>query len=260
MYVTRTNVEFQKIGLRGITLVAASGDQGAPGDSDPDCSGSGSKALSTIFPGASPWVMSVGATMLTNSTNVTKSAADPPVCSQYPCATSKTELVCSYPDALITSGGGFSNYVSLPAYQANFVNSYLKSGVKLPPSNTFNMSNRAYPDVSGLGHNFLIYVGGGWEQGDGTSCSSPILGAIFSLLNSWRMNNGKSPLGFAVPLLYQAFTADPTIFTDITTGDNKCTEQCCSKFGYEATKGWDPVTGLGTPNFPKLLKYVQSLP
>jgi subtilase family serine protease len=27
-YVERTNVEFQKVGLRGITLLAASGDQG----------------------------------------------------------------------------------------------------------------------------------------------------------------------------------------------------------------------------------------
>lgn len=74
-YVNRTNVEFQKIGLRGITLLAASGDQGkwfhcvnsgswfllgAPGDGNPDCDASGKKSLSTIFPGASPWVLSVG--------------------------------------------------------------------------------------------------------------------------------------------------------------------------------------------------------
>jgi subtilase family serine protease len=31
-YVTRTNTEFAKVTARGITLVAASGDQGAPGD------------------------------------------------------------------------------------------------------------------------------------------------------------------------------------------------------------------------------------
>ncbi len=59
-YVIRTNTEFQKAGLQGITLVAASGDQGAPGDDDPDCSIFKKDKLSTIFPGASPWVLSVG--------------------------------------------------------------------------------------------------------------------------------------------------------------------------------------------------------
>ena len=74
-----------------------------------------------------------------------------------------------------------------------------------------------------------------------TSCSAPVFAAIVSLLNSYRLNNGKPPLGFINPLIYQAFASDPTIFTDITTGDNKCTETCCDKWGYEATKGWDAV-------------------
>jgi len=261
-YVTRTNVEYQKIGLRGITLLAASGDQGAPGDSDPDCSGKGAKALSTIFPGASPWVVSVGATMLTES-NLTEvkvsNSTPPPICSKWACATSTTELVCTYPDALITTGGGFSNYVARPAYQAAAVNAYFAKNVTLPNAKSFNRTNRGFPDVSALGHNYLIYVDGQWEQVDGTSCSSPVFAAIISHLNAFRLNNNKPPLGFVLPLLYQAYAADPTIYTDITTGNNKCTEDCCGD-GYEAAVGWDPVTGLGTPNFPKLLKFVANLP
>jgi len=258
-YVERTNVEFQKIGLLGVTLVAASGDQGAPGDNDPDCDKK--KALSTIFPGASPWVLSVGATMLSNSSSDDEDAASPPpICKEYTCATSTTELVCTYPEALITTGGGFSNYVAQPSYQAAAVSAYLKSGITLPPKTDFNASNRGFPDVAALGHNYLIALQGEFEQVDGTSCSSPVFAAIIALLNSYRLNNNKPPLGFIVPLIYQAWGSDPTIFTDITTGDNKCTENCCDKWGYEATKGWDPVSGVGTPSFAKLLAFVQTLP
>jgi subtilase family serine protease len=75
-----------------------------------------------------------------------------------------------------------------------------------------------------------------------TSCSTPVWGGIISLLNSYRLNNNKAPLGYVVPLLYQAYASDPTIYTDVTTGNNKCTESCCTKdYGYEATTGWDPV-------------------
>jgi len=259
-YVNRVNVEFQKMGLRGITVLAASGDQGAPGDGDPYC-GDASAPLSTIFPGASPWVLSVGATMLANTSKLAaaKAGAEPPVCKNFQCANSTAEVACSYPEALITSGGGFSNYSPQPAFQADAVEAYLKSA-KLPPAAYFNASNRGFPDVSALGHNYLICATGSFEQVDGTSCSSPVFGAVIALLNGWRLNNNKSPLGYAVPLMYAAAKADPTTFIDITEGDNKCTESCCSQYGYETAVGWDPVTGLGSPNFPSMLKFVQSLP
>jgi hypothetical protein len=69
-------------------------------------------------------------------------------------------------------------------------------------------------------------------------------------------NNGKTSIGFANPLLYKMYAADKTTFTDITTGNNYCTEQCCGNAGFVATKGWDAVTGLGTPIFPKMQAYL----
>jgi len=257
-YVARVNAEFVKIGLRGITLLAASGDQGAPGDDNPNCGSTQGGALSTIFPGASPWVTSVGATMLVASKEVSD-VASAPICAKYKCANATAEGVCTYPTALITTGGGFSNYVARPLWQDQAVSAYLKSGVTLPDASNFNQSNRGFPDVSALGHNFLIALGSEWTGVDGTSCSSPVFGAVVSLLNDWRLNNNKTTLGFLNPVLYQAAAADVTTFKDIITGNNKCTEACCSTQGFEATKGWDPVTGLGTPNFPALLKFVQSL-
>lgn len=38
---------------------------------------------------------------------------------------------------------------------------------------------------------------------------------------------------------------------DITSGFNPG----CNTKGFEAVQGWDPVTGLGTPNYPKMLEY-----
>ncbi|KAF2070099.1 hypothetical protein CYY_008583 [Polysphondylium violaceum] len=251
-YVNRVNVEFQKIGLMGITLLAASGDQGAPGDGAPDCSTK--NPLSTIFPGASPWVTSVGATMLVaSSTSFTDNA---PVCSKQKCASSTTEAVCSYPDALITTGGGFSDYSPMPEWQQDAVQAYLKSSAAFPPHQYFNISNRAFPDISALGHNYYIIAGGSGQIVDGTSCSSPVIGGIVSLLNSYRLNNKKPTLGFLNPLLYQIGSS---AYTDITTGNNYCTESCCSKYGFQATKGYDAVTGLGTPIFKEFLAYVQGL-
>jgi tripeptidyl-peptidase-1 len=34
----------------------------------------------------------------------------------------------------------------------------------------------------------------------------------------------------------------------------------CGSPGFQASKGWDPVTGLGTPNYPKMLEYFLGLP
>ena len=41
---------------------------------------------------------------------------------------------------------------------------------------------------------------------------------------------------------------DPSVFNDITVGNNPG----CGTPGFNATKGWDPITGVGTPNFAKL--------
>jgi len=257
-YVTRVNNEFSKITGTGVTLLAASGDQGAPGDSNPYCDNTATP-LSTIFPGASPWVLSVGATM-TNPQGSPNNwdFSSIPACQQQTCTTISSEVVCTYPTSLITTGGGFSLYTPRPSWQSAAVTTYLNSGVALPPSNTFTAANRGFPDVAANGHAYLIAIDGSLEQVDGTSCSSPVFGAVVSLLNDWRLDQGKTPLGFFNPVAYAA--AAKGAFIDITSGNNMCTESCCSTTGFTATTGWDPATGVGTPNFISLLNYVQTLP
>merc|ERR1712137_871388 len=182
--------------------------------------------------------------------------------SSYKCASGGTEVAVSQPVAGFTSGGGFSTYTPRPSYQDSAVEGYLKSGVALPPSSYFNSSNRGYPDVAALGNNFAVYLNsyGGWTTVGGTSASSPTFASIASYLNSAAIKKTGKPLGFLNPLLYKMAAEQPSAFTDITVGDNKCTEDGCfsSCKGYDAHKGWDPVTGLGTPVATEMLSYVES--
>merc|ERR1719387_2206778 len=201
-YVKRVNTEFQKIGLRGVSLIVASGDSGANGRSDPMCS---DQKLHSSFPAASPFVTAVGATMLSNPVFSLKNP--PPVCTsgQFQCASGGTEVAVSVNAAGFTSGGGFSTYAPMPSYQKTVVDGYLKSGVKLPPQSYYNNTHRAYPDIAAMGNNFLIYMQqfGGWTGVGGTSASTPTVAGIAAYLNDLSYSKKGKPLGFLNPLLYQ---------------------------------------------------------
>eukprot|EP00026_Physarum_polycephalum_P003429 Phypoly_transcript_03440.p1 GENE.Phypoly_transcript_03440~~Phypoly_transcript_03440.p1 ORF type:complete len:705 (+),score=87.98 Phypoly_transcript_03440:71-2185(+) len=201
------------------------------------------------YPTSSPYVTSVSATQFLWNGNTVQS-----------------EVTASIQTgAKITTGGGFSTFQPQPSYQASAVSSYFKSGVTLPPSYGYNTSNRAYPDISFNGHNFVIAASNNTQNMDacpcfmlpvdGTSASSPSLAGLLSLINSQLIGMGKSPIGFANPALYQMFASDPSAFNDITQGSNRCNRAYCCEYGWSATQGWDPATGLGSPNFPNMVKY-----
>ena len=60
---------------------------------------------------------------------------------------------------------------------------------------------------------------------------------------------------------YRMAADAPDTFHDITVGDNICPEQYCGVDcrGFQATAGWDPVTGLGTPNAARMEAYISQL-
>jgi len=254
-YIARVNLEYAKMGLRGVSVCISSGDAGAPGRTNEGCDdGSG---VNPVFPGSSPYVTSVSATYLTGAGNGKSWTS--PLCKQYGCAQGSKELPTNFNVTGWTTGGGFGIYAEKrPAWQATAVEAYLKSGVKLPSN--FSRNGRGYPDVSALGH-FCPVVSGGSVMGvDGTSCSSPVFAGIVALLNDFQQGRGKPVLGFANPVLYKMWEDDPTIFNDVVEGNNWCTEmQCCAegKNGYPATTGWDPVTGLGTPNVGRMIEWLE---
>ncbi|KAJ7572670.1 family S53 protease [Mycena floridula] len=142
------------------------------------------------------------------------------------------------------SSGGFSNAFGQPDYQSTAVSAYLAT-LGSTNSGLFNASGRAFPDVSTQGQNVAIVNGGKAASVAGTSCSSPIFTSVVALINDKLISSGKSPLGFLNPFLY----AHPEMFTDVTEGSNPG----CSTQGFPAAAGWDPVTGLGTPQFDKML-------
>jgi len=88
-YNSRSDAEFQKLGLIGVSILAASGDDGAVGASR--CSGN-RFYFNPGYPATSPYVTSVGATMLIGKPQTSTSVA--PVCSEpgHVCAVNGQEV------------------------------------------------------------------------------------------------------------------------------------------------------------------------
>eukprot|EP00927_Polykrikos_kofoidii_P037338 TRINITY_DN3148_c0_g1_i1.p1 TRINITY_DN3148_c0_g1~~TRINITY_DN3148_c0_g1_i1.p1 ORF type:complete len:565 (-),score=77.54 TRINITY_DN3148_c0_g1_i1:242-1936(-) len=217
----RLNTEFMKAGARGISLLFASGDSGAT------CVGG---KFTPNTPASSPFVTAVGGTQPSSS---------------FPQPGSE--------EAIGLSSGGFSNYWATPDWQKDATATYLKQpGVPSSDSRGYNASGRGFPDIAAQATNFCVTPFGCAVAG--TSCASPTAAGVIGLLNDLRLQNGKAPLGFLNFFLYQNADA----FFDVTTGSS---DGCgwLSK-GWPATKGWDAVTGLGTPDYEKLAKVVTSLP
>jgi len=258
-FVIRLNTEWQKIGLRGVSIFVASGDSGTHGRTDSDCS---NPAFFPDFPASSPYVTSVGATQINNPVYL---PTQPALCTNngFQCVgTGGQEVAVSYDHANFASGGGFSNVASMPTYQTKAVNAYIHGGVSLPPQAYWNATGRAFPDISSLGADMLITVSGAVQTVGGTSCASPTVAGVFALFNDYVIGKTGKPLGFVNPLLYQMWGDKPSAFIDITQGDNACTEGGCNcapgAGGFNAAAGWDPVTGLGSPNFNVMQAYIKS--
>ena len=113
--VARTNTEFEKIGLRGVSIMVASGDSGVFGRTDESCTG---PKFRPDFPAASPFVTSVGATYIANPTFL---SGGPKACTNGQmagtCVGGGTEVAVEWNDCHYASGGGFSNFAAMPAYQ-----------------------------------------------------------------------------------------------------------------------------------------------
>merc|ERR1712008_665226 len=121
-----------------------------------------------------------------------------------------------------------------------------------PYGGKWGRKGRGSPDVSALDTGYTTILEGKLNPGVvGTSASTPVFAAMIALINDVRLSAGKPPLGFLNPLLYSNSDA----FTDVTIGSNRI-GRAGQKLdsGFNCTKGWDPVTGLGSPIYPKLLK------
>lgn len=205
------------------------------------------------FPATCPYVTSVGATQMNSGSSV----SDP-------------ESACA---SVIYSGGGFSNVFAQPSYQSSAVSSYFASNapsysklslphhlphannanIRLPASAQYNNSQqtRGFPDVSANGASYVVAIDGSLDVVYGTSAAAPTFASVITLINNERLAVNKHALGFLNPILYK----NPGMFNDITSGSNPG----CGTNGYNAVAGWDPVTGLGTPNYTAMLAVMKTM-
>ena len=218
------NAQFMAIGARGVSILFASGDMGVYGRTGPGLSHE--KPFHPDFPAASPYITAVGGTDF-----VTMGVVGPE-------------------KAWSAGGGGFSNAFAIPAFQTDAVAAYKASAdANLPAQKLWNNTGRGYPDISALGGQktpYCVVVNGGAEGVAGTSASSPTASSVFARVNGVRLKAGKPVLGFLNPFIYQNSAA----FNDVTSGCN--TGGGSGSNCFTATKGWDPATGWGTPNFKAL--------
>ncbi|KAI1497096.1 peptidase-like protein [Biscogniauxia marginata] len=231
-YVEKVCQMFGQLGARGTSILFSSGDTG-PGSACQTNDGKNTTRLLPIFPAACPWVTAVGGTV----------GVEP-------------ERAVSF------SSGGFSDVFPRPAWQDASVSAYL-AGVGDTFAGLYNPAGRAFPDVAASGSGFSVVSQGRVIKVGGTSASAPTFAAVVSLLNNARVKGGLPPLGFLNPWLYGE-AAPAAAFTDIVNGGSKgCTGRdiysglptpVVPGAGWNATEGWDPVTGLGTPLFDKLLE------
>ena len=121
------------------------------------------------------------------------------------------------------TGGGVSALFGLPDWQSN-------SNVPAPPTST---GGRGVPDVAGDADpstGYTVRVDGETTTIGGTSAVAPLWAGLVAIANA---ANGQD-VGFVNPTLYAAKGA----FRDITSGNNGA---------FSAGPGWDPCTGLGSP-------------
>ncbi|KAF7378440.1 Family S53 protease-like protein [Mycena sanguinolenta] len=202
---------YMQVAAMGVSMLFASGDGGAS-DKQTNCT-----EFVPMFPPTCPYVTSVGGTFFQPTT------------------------------AFTFSGGGFSNYFSVPSWQAADTSAYLGS-IGDEFAGMYNPDGRGFPDVASEWEVYIVNEGGVTSVG-GTSCASPIFASFIALVNDRLIAAGKPVLGFLNPLLY---STGRTGLDDVTTGQSfGCSG---STSGWNAGTGWDPVSGLGTPNFPAMIE------
>ncbi|KZT44233.1 subtilisin-like protein [Sistotremastrum suecicum HHB10207 ss-3] len=244
-YQIRECQEHAKLGMMGVTVLYASGDNGVAGNGGvciekfPNgtvIESTSGKTFNPSFPEGCPFVTGVGATQVDPG----KTVDDPEGAAEQ----------------VIFSGGGFSNVFAIPDYQKSQVAHYFAAHKPPYGADIYNNSQttRGYPDVAANGVNYVIAIDGEFALVFGTSASTPVFASIITLINSARLAVHKSPVGFINPAIYSANFKQA--FNDIKHGNNPG----CGTNGFTAVEGWDPVTGLGTPHFPTLVGQFLLLP
>jgi subtilase family serine protease len=227
--LTKEHALFALAALKGMTVFASSGDWGA---AQLTCDGS-TYTLAASSPASDPLVTAVGGTLL-DADGLTGAY--------------HSETAWNEPQIEVGTGGGFSVLYPRPAYQIGSTGKHAGRGV---PDVAYNAG--VFTGVltvwTAFGGTFVFRFGG-------TSAGSPQWAGIAALADQKAHHR----VGFVNPALYllshtKEYAKD---FHDITTGNNTFVGEggngiTVTVNGFNAAQGWDPTTGLGTPNVANLL-------
>jgi len=180
----------------------------------------GTSSLTVDFPASAPHALACGGTHLEGQTSITN------------------EVVWNRNGG--ASGGGVSNFFSKPSYQ---------DSIKVP-SPSQPGGGRGVPDIAGDAApetGYRVRVDGIDTVVGGTSAVAPLWAGLIALM----AQNLASKIPFLNPILYN----NPQVMNDILIGNN---DTGGGDGNYQAGPGWDPCTGLGSPNGMKILNMVKS--
>ncbi len=226
----------------GVTITVASGDNGST-------DGASDGAQHCDFPASSPHALACGGTRLeiTSAGGIYAETVwnDTTAGSQGGGA----------------GGGGYRDVFGVPAWQASVVGPAGASGGPAataaaadperrhpnPPGGPAPTSSRGrgVPDVAGNADpvtGYKIVANGQSTAVGGTSAVAPLWAGLIARL---AQQSGQR-FGLLQPLIYAGLAAGTPApgFNDVTSGNNGA---------YQAAAGWDPCTGLGSPNAATLL-------
>jgi kumamolisin len=225
-FKTEFDTLLQSASQLGITICAASGDDGSADFASDDPNWDGNTHVD--FPASDPFALACGGTQL--------NAANGQISSEVVWNEGTND----------GSGGGVSRFFPLPTYQQN-----AKVPSAVDPAGTVM---RGVPDVAGNAAEetgYRILCDGqqfpdpaqGIPPVGGTSAVAPLWASLIACINQSLGTRS----GLINPLLY-SIPANAAALHDITQGNNGA---------YQAGPGWNPCTGLGSPDGQKLLLALQ---
>jgi kumamolisin len=223
--ITAVSSSFEEAASQGVTVFVATGDAGTDAEE-------GDGLAHVQYPSTDPWVTACGGTIITGTSPLSEGTWND---SDYPPYTGAT-------------GGGISEVIPVPSWQAGIVPNSVN-----PPG---THQGRGVPDVAGNASYYSGYIlsiygtqtselvpaAGPGGAISGTSAVPPLYSALVALLNA----SLPSAVGYLNPTLYQiAQTAGQTVLRDINDGISNAYNGAP---GYTSGPGWDACTGWGVIN------------
>jgi kumamolisin len=242
---------FQEAAMMGITVCVSSGDDGSAAESDSEDAPDALDGMAHVgFPASSPYVLAVGGTDIRfNQGSVTE------------VTWKQGNGRRPFPGGTGTggaTGGGVSSKFAPPSFQSAIAIASVDAGAD---------AGRVVPDVAAHAANngvdvgyYSVFKGSGGPVG-GTSGATPLWAALIARINAVLVRE-KGPgkrAGYLTPVLYQTGADGQPIGSvackDIVTGNNIS----AAVGGYRAGRGYDAVTGWGSPIGSKLLDALRSI-